>query len=102
MRHLFTTTATVNRLSYTGDKSTYSSVGTVDGYLEPIDPNMTGAAVAGIQAQSHTFKCDGSSDILATDRLTIASQDYAVAGIRRYIVGSLDLLDVALEEGIKP
>lgn len=90
-------TATVNRMTYVGDKSTYSSVGTVEGYLEPVEKNKELIGHDSILGQEWMFRCNGDEDIREADKLTIDSVSYAVSGVRRYTAGTLDLLDVMLE-----
>lgn len=101
MRSLFIKTATVKRLSYTGDVSSYSTQsGTIHGFFAPLDQNQVPKEIK-IASQAHKYTCEGGSSITAADILTIDSTDYAVRGIRRYTMGSLDLLDVILEKSVK-
>ncbi len=101
MRSLFTTPATVARLAYVSDVGSYvTQSGTIYGYFAPLDQEQR-PADAKIGSQGFKFTCDGSSNIVASDRLTISSVQYMVRGLRRYTMGSLDLLDVLLEKSVK-
>lgn len=98
---MFTTAATLKRLTYTGDKSAYAAVsGTIYGLFAPVDPDMRPVA-AQIGAQAYAFSCTGETDIKASDVLTVASKDYTVRGIRRYTLESIDFLECLLELSVK-
>lgn len=98
----YETVATKKRLaSYSGDKSSYASVaGDITGYFEPLDPN-TNPGAAHIGGQAYRFTAEGTNDIKEHDILTISSVDYQVKGVRRYTMGSIDVIDCLLSKANK-
>lgn len=101
MGSLFSTPASLKRLSYTADKGTYSAVtGTLFGLFVPIDQSQQPAEVkAGVQA--YRYQTDGSVTAYASDVLTVASVDYQVKGVRRFTMGSIDFVDLILEKAAR-
>lgn len=92
--------ASVTRLSaYSGSKSTYATVGDVEGNFEPISPSMEAIAEGAI-SQSYQFICDIDSDIRANDRLTIDSEVYGVKGVSKFRQGSVEFLRCIMEKAV--
>ena len=92
--------ASVSRLgSYSGDKSSYSTVGDVEGNFEPISPSMD-AIAQGALSQSYQFVCDIESDVRDNDRLTIESEAYGVKGTSKFRQGSIEFLRCSLEKAV--
>ncbi len=76
----YTKTATINRLSYTGDVSSFSAVGTAKGYLRPL--SETQASDNGFQfGQAFMFQVPVSVDIIEGDTLTIDGQIFNIKGV---------------------
>lgn len=98
----FQTTATIKRLTQTADKSAYAAVSgvTLYGLFLPLDPAHQPAEVK-IGQQAYKFSCDGSVTVNVSDFLVISSVDYAVKGIRRFTMGSLDFLDIIVEKSVR-
>lgn len=98
---MFTTPATVQRLTQTGDKSAYAAVaGTILGFFAPVDPEQR-PQTAQIASMAYQFICTGETSILVSDILTVNSLAYTVRGVRRYTLESLDFLDCILELSVK-
>ena len=71
--------ATVSRLNKVGDTSSYSTVGTVRGFLKPLSEEQS--AVNEIQyGKGFSFTTKKNSDIEASDIITIDGIDYTVNG----------------------
>lgn len=100
MKCFFKSVATVTRLTQTGDKSSYGASGTVEGYLEPLDSD-TNVVTGPLMGQAFRFVCDGDSDVLVTDKMSIDSVSYTVRGTRVYDAAGLFLMDVILELSAK-
>ena len=98
----FSTPATIKRLTYASDKGTYATVSgvTLYGLFLPLDPAQQPAEVK-IGQQAYKFSCDGAATVYPSDFLTIDSVDYAVKGVRRYTMRSLDFLDIILEKSVR-
>lgn len=97
MRVNYNSEATIKRIgASSGGKSSYSSVaGVVRGFFKPIDPSPRTEAL-GVIGQAYEFTVDGRQDIRTSDKLTIDSVEYLVAGIARYKTFSHDFLKVTL------
>lgn len=96
----YETVASVSRLgAYSGDKSTYASVGDVEGNFEPVSPSME-AIAEGAVSQSYQFVCDIESDVRDNDRLTIESEVYGVKGTSKFRLGSVEFLRCILEKAV--
>lgn len=92
--------ATVTRLAtYSGNKSSYASVGDVEGNFEPVSPSMEAIAEGAI-SQTYQFICDIESDIRDNDRLTIDSEVYGVKGTSKFRQGSIEFLRCILEKAV--
>lgn len=99
---MFNTPATIKRLSYTSDIGSYATVSgvTLFGLFEPFDPQQAPIETqAGVQA--YKFSTDGNAVVYASDIIVINSVEYQVKGLRRYVLGSLDFLDIILELGAR-
>lgn len=76
----YTKTATIKRQSYTGDKSSLTTVATVKGHLRPLDEVQSSAN--GLQfGQAHALQVPVSTDIKEGDEVTIDSVLYTVKGV---------------------
>lgn len=96
----YETIASVSRLgAYSGDKSSYSSVGDVEGNFEPISPSMDAIAQGAI-SQSYQFVCDIESDVRDNDKLTIEGEVYGVKGTSKFRQGSIEFLRCILEKSV--
>lgn len=94
----FEDVATLERLSYTGNKSSYSAVaGSIFGQLTPIATSQNTIALK-IQGQAHRFITDSGNDIVVGDRLTIDGVAYVARGLQKYRLKSINVLHVYLEE----
>jgi hypothetical protein len=70
----------IKRQVYTGNKSTFTSVGTATGYLRPLTEEQS--SLNGIQfGQGYQLVTEVGVDIRTGDKLTINSIDYTVRGV---------------------
>lgn len=87
----FTTNNTISaikRQSYTGGKSSYSSVGSGTGYLRPLSEEQAQAnQMQWGQAFSLIVEC--AVDIREGDRVVVDSVEYAVKGVANHNRGGL-------------
>lgn len=95
MRSFIETTYVIERLTASGDKSTFSALGSGDGHFRPLDDKTT--QINGLQVGT-AFKLtvEGEADILPADRLTIASETFEVQGVKHESFGSFDYKEVIL------
>lgn len=79
----FTTQQTISsiaRQTYTGDKSSYASVGNATCYLRPLTEEQ--AAQNGVQwGNGFTMIVECAVDIREGDKVTISSTEYTVRGV---------------------
>lgn len=72
--------ATVNRMAYANGISTFSTVGTANGYLMPLDAEA--AAQNGFQyGYAFKFIMELGQNVLIGDQLVIGSTTYMVRGL---------------------
>lgn len=77
------TISAISRQVYTGNKSTFTSVGTGTGYLRPLSEEKS--AVNGMQfGNGFQLITEVSLDIRIGDKLTINSVDYTVRGMANH------------------
>lgn len=76
IERFYTTTITNTRMTWSGDSSAETSVGSFSGHIQQAQPEM--AQVIG-EAWGRVFLvwCDEATDVEAGDTLTIATGDYA-------------------------
>lgn len=88
---LFTTQnaiTAIKRQVYTGNKSTYTSVGTATGYLRPLTEEQS--SLNGIQfGQGYQLITEAGVDIRTGDKVTINSIDYTVRGVADHTRGAI-------------
>lgn len=95
MRSFITTTYISERLVTSGDKKSYSALGSGEGHFRPLDDKSS--QINNLQiGTAFKLTVDGTDDIRVTDRLTIASEPYEVQGVRTENFGSFDHKEVIL------
>lgn len=78
----------IKRQVYTGNKSTYTSVGTATGYLRPLSAEQS--AVNGMQyGQGYQLITETGVDIRVGDKVTIGGSDYTVRGLADHSRGGI-------------
>lgn len=95
-----TAVSAIKRMTYTGDKSAYSSVGTSTCYFRPLSEKQ--AADNSLQygnAFSAIFETD--QDVRAADVLTIGGTDYTVQGIVNHNRGRVGYIRAILTKPAK-
>lgn len=93
----FTTTFTVYRLTYTGNKGSYGSSGTFMGHLQQASQEDI---INGRQQESitHTIWCAPSTNVKVSDRLAADGRSYTVRAIQENdSVGANQHLEVLVE-----
>jgi len=99
MRGNFTTPYTTKRLTIASGKSTYSALGSGEGFFKTMGDEM--AMLNNIQAgQGFLMDTDGDADILPTDRVTVNSVDYDVKGVSAHEMRGLSYKKVILIKGV--
>ncbi len=92
----YTDEANVKRLTYTDNKSSYSSVGLVSGHLQQASAYVI-AQTASIYTLSHLFWCGVDEDIAVNDNVVIDGAEYSINGIQRNAYGKNDHLECHIE-----
>lgn len=97
MRSFIATTYSIERLVASGDKSTYSALGTGEGHFRPLDEKAS--QINNLQiGTGFKLTVEGIADIRANDRLTIGSDVFEVQGVKYEAFGSHDFKEVILEK----
>ncbi len=93
----YTTTFSVERMAYTGDKSALSTVGTFVGHLQQaiID---TVEFYANRFTITHSVWCATSTDVQVGDVLTVGSDVYTVRALQKNLVGNNEHYELAVEQ----
>lgn len=77
------TISAIKRQSYSGGKSTYSTVGSGTGYLRPLSEEQ--ASANGLQfGLAFNLLVETDVDIRETDRVTVDSEEYTVKGVANH------------------
>lgn len=80
IERFYTITAAVTRLTYTSNKGTYSSVGSILGHLQQATAFAV-AETASMYTLSHIFWTAVNANVNVNDNLTISGTKYSVKGI---------------------
>lgn len=80
IERFYTDSASVERLTYTGNKATYASGATIAGHLQQATPFVQ-AQTASMYTLSHLFWCAVDANINVNDNITISGNKYSVKGI---------------------
>ena len=97
MRFIFTKTISVYRLASASSKESYSSNGTITGFILPIGAEDAFLS-EGNPAQQYKLVTDYESDVKVTDKLTYDSVDYIVKGIQKFEFGAVRRIEAILEK----
>lgn len=97
IERFYTDTATVRRLSYVDNKSTYATVDTVDGHLQQATAYVV-AQTASLYTLSHLFWCAVDSNIAVNDNVLIDGAEYSINGIWKNNYGRNDHLECHIEK----
>lgn len=82
------TISAIKRQTYTGDKSSFASVGTATGYLRPLTEEQS--STNGLQyGNGFSLIVETSVDIQEMDKVTIDSVDYLVRGVVNHDRGGI-------------
>lgn len=91
LRTKYTVSMAITRLGTVGYKSTYASLGTVVGHLQPLD-SAYAALIEGNLSKSYMVWVDSAANIDTGDKAVIASGDYAgtyyVKEVKKYLQAS--------------
>jgi len=74
-------TATVKRLTYSGDKATYGAVSSFSCHLQQLNKEETNF-VGGVYGTMFNMYCALNEDVVVSDEVTIDSKVYLVKAIR--------------------
>lgn len=87
LRTQYSVTATVKRLTGTGNKRDYTTVGTVKGHKQPLSDTFIGV-VQGNLSKSFSFFVPVNANIVEGDQAVVGSDIYYVKGERKWDIGS--------------
>lgn len=96
IERFYTDTATVQRLTVSSNKSTYSTVATIKGHLQQATPFVV-AQTASMYTLSCLFWTYVTSNIQVNDNVTISGLKYSVKGVWKNNYGENQHLEVHLE-----
>lgn len=95
MRSLINKTFTSTRLTQTGKKSAYGASTSGECHFRQMDEQTS--SINQIQyGLGFKMTVEGSADILVSDIVTIDSIEYAVQGVKKEAMGSLEYTEVVL------
>jgi hypothetical protein len=97
IERFYTNSASVQRLTYSGNKGTYGVAATVMGHLQQASPFVQ-AQTASMYTISHLFWCAIGSNIGVNDNVVISGATYSVKGIQTNNYGLNNHLEVHLEK----
>ncbi len=99
MHSFLTKSFSINRLTQSGNKSSWSSVGSGKGFLKPMDDKQL--SINGYQyGQGYVLLTRSNVDIQTTDKVVVDSQEYDVAGVGSYQLGSINFKKIILVKDI--
>lgn len=79
---------TIKRMGYVGDKSSFATVGTAEGYLRPLTGEE--ASANGFQfGTGFSLIVEDATAILKGDTLTIDGDEYTVSGLEVFNKGAV-------------
>lgn len=82
------TISAINRQTYTGNKSAYTTVGSGMGYLRPM--TETQSSVNALQfGMGNTLFVENDTDIRETDKVTVDGVEYTVRGVSTHPIGAV-------------
>lgn len=81
INNFYNSTATIKRLTYSGNKGTYANQTTIVGHLQQANPFFQ-QQLAQIYTLSHLFWCASDALVNINDNLTIDNITYSVKGIQ--------------------
>lgn len=101
LRDKYEVSMAVSRLTTVGNKSSYQSLGTVVGHMQPLDP-MNAALIEGNLSKSYQVWVEVDADIDVGDKIVIASGDYAgtyyMKEVKKYAIGVQKHKEITIEE----
>jgi len=97
MAMTFKHTGTILRATMVNDRSTYTSIGTTQAFLQPLD-NQSTALLNMEFGQAYYVYLPVGTNIKKSDRIAIDGEIYGVRGVKKYTFGGLAHYRALVEE----
>lgn len=97
IERFYTTTFTIKRMVYTGDKSALQSAGTFNGYIQQLSQSKV-QELAGALKVSHSIWCSVDTVVNLGDQLEVGAIKYAVRAIQTNNTGGNQHLELLVEK----